>query len=331
MGEIFYPDKSNNNGIGKMQQMINTGLPVFARDLDLTFNKEYFACDWETFVENYEKMAVKNIHEVLRGDVPIKFFLDVETTIGTREENDKILESIIDRTLSTMESGFGYKPRYFVMDSSKMSKYSKHVVFRMFFADVSMLSQVFDKIGFDEHELAILDSAVYKKKGCFRILYSSKFGEKRPLVMDHGERGFNKQDLFDTLLTWYVAEGSPTCGEYTKGYSENAFTIYRSENSIESGLGGSSIYGSVPPKVREYLEEKLGGKIVHKTIKKHKDGKQSYHLIVKGLRCPFQDRPHKSNNAFFNIATNNIGYFVCTDTNCQSVPYYDFNCTYLLE
>lgn len=295
---------------------------MWAYDLDETGRKGFLCCGYKMFVEKYyREKKQKCFYEIVRENVPVKFYLDVESvdpqTMGLWDQFKSRLESFF-------HENYGCDPEITVLDSSTPEKLSKHVIVQMFFYTVVHVSTVV--VEFMEYApefVPIIDPAVYTKNRCFRILYSSKFGKNRPLKLDGCcEQEYDHYDLFKTLICPFIPRGMWT--SLVRGdYNPFLYTLHRPSIKLAPENPRKRSHPSehvgildIPRYVRTYLETVCGAKIV--SVHKREDNSL---FFILDLVCPWKGEVHKSNHQFCTISADGEAFFICSDSNCPRVIY----------
>lgn len=353
MGDAFYKKIFNpNNTDDKTQlyQCIDEDIPTFAFDLaNGKGAKGFFGCGWEYFIETYyPNKEKKHYYEVLRENVPIKLFVDIDAKISeelTVEDCDAVFTNVCEVVCDRVENKLLIKPQFFVLDSSRDGVYSKHVVFTVFFENIHNLKMFMDNEVFcrlNEKESNIVDKTVYTKNRCFRILYSSKRGKNRPLKMQgKDDVNYNHRDLVNTLLTLFVPEGfmiPKSLRQYFEDYTDDMRIIQVYSNSCETnstkasdGFSMSKSYDNIPPKLKKVFWVN-DWTIKSYTRRENDAGEFSYHFVVGNIMCVEKGGYHKSNNHFVNILPNGDAYIKCADSECfRKPPFKVFNVLHFLE
>ena len=188
-------------------------LGVFAKDLGPGGAKEFI-------VDTVAGMAMKgstggphNLYEIFAEMRPCWLYFDVEFAKACNEQIDpaNVTASFYAEFSEFCTSVLGTSPGMddiVELDASSSSKYSKHVIVKSLALTnnrrariivTKFVSWLRDRksrcIGrasdlFVLHasgtETTVIDTSVYSRHRCFRLLWSSKWGQQRPLVMTKG-------------------------------------------------------------------------------------------------------------------------------------------------
>lgn len=168
------------------------GGPVWARDnaiLEKTVTKRYICSSYEEFWSRYSRMTDDERHhyEIIRG--PCHLYFDVEYIY---KEADDVKEKFGDVSCALfdfievtkkvcMHCEFANKFELFMLDSSDQSKFSKHLIFKMYLddtpvmlksnAECSILLSLIRQEWNDTYK--IIDDTVYTKNRLFRLIGES--------------------------------------------------------------------------------------------------------------------------------------------------------------
>ena len=161
---------------------------IYSMDVNATGAKTFFAKTLPQMWELQRNKTPRNYCEVI-SDSPCHMFFDLDEG-NVRKQWEK-LEQMLDQIFKTLKDQVGIV-RYFFLDASKTKpdgtrKNSAHIVCvgekyilqsptqgRAF---VQRLSDIFE----DEFKDIIIDTKIYTRNRCFRMLGNSKYGQQRPL------------------------------------------------------------------------------------------------------------------------------------------------------
>lgn len=222
--------------------------------------------------------------------------------------------------------------RTIILESHSPIKKSFHLIFRIYdndgceylFNSVKSLKELWTKSGLnkfrEENKKYIIDPAVYRE-GLFRTIYSSKLGEKRPLVKSNISDDFNDIESF----ICYHSNNFKVINSENLSSCSNLTVLSNDDDDIEVI---ESPFVNVPQDLTD-IDKKTIMKFVTKefhhfpnTVRDIFIDKQHNCIIVALTEryCPFLDREHKSNNQYIVIDTTSSKQ-KCHDTECNEHKY----------
>lgn len=163
----------------------------------------------EEFYNHYTTLNVRHFYEHIFIDTKCRLYFDLEymrehnPEMEMSDSQARFMEDFLSLLVSLFTEYFEeylYETNFLVLDSSTEQKFSKHVIVhskRLFSSNVEMkrfidvvcskLKQ--QKVGIVKDdkgkETLIVDSGVYNKNRCFRMLNSCKYGKSALLVYDN--------------------------------------------------------------------------------------------------------------------------------------------------
>ena len=184
--------------------------PVFAYEIDGSGRRRYLTCSLDEFWEFYQDLnSERKCHyEVIVSERQAKLYADLEFDQAVNSEKDGVLmtKTIIEIVQRQLKSEFSLdicSSDCLILDSSNSKKFSVHLVFFKVIFVTNQAIKIFMKklvssLSSQENELLqvksksgertlFLDSSVYSKNRNFRIFLSSKFGDRRPLVLSNAD------------------------------------------------------------------------------------------------------------------------------------------------
>lgn len=318
---VFYPKLDSD--VKPMNQCIESGLPVFAYDINKKTNaKGYYSCGYEHFCfSDYKRLKTKHVYELLQLNKPTKVFLDFDNSVDVEnvekfEEGVEKFISIVSETLGNDETtGKPYK--YYVLDASTKEKLSKHVIFECFLEDIYAVKDfVLHCTSFFDYEH--LDTAIYSMNRVFRLIYSYKMSKcaNSRLYLKDTHKDYNPYDVFKTMIQAKIPPNYT--GPFDKIRTELSTSIHtlkiaRSSN-YKRGVYTVSSLQQLPKMLYEYIESVCENVYIHNSCKETDD---SFQITIKGIVCPWAGRVHKGNNAYFNVRKRDMmSWFQCADLDC---------------
>lgn len=304
----FFPNFSDNT-LSPFNQCINSGLPVFARDVNENNSKTYFACGYQYFCQQLytNEKRYRNIYEVLQADTPTKIFFDFDSYNVThhRHIEDAIMAFIKGVVVPEVQRRWSVEPKVHYLTACTTTKVSYHVIVDIFLKDIQhVASFIRDLPGPPE----CLDDSIYTKNRCFRLLHSYKFGKSK-----------------ESSLRMLVEPDTPLLDTFVQARTDEHVYEYSNvrKDATKKSYGSSSVNDTVIDKF-----VKLFGEDVRVVSKK---GSANFdYFIVCGMICPWSGRRHRGNHTFMTINKETMkGWFTCADPECPKAPYNDFRTLFL--
>lgn len=326
---IFYPIPVNDDrtDVKPMKQCIDTGLPVFARDVDSTAKKAFMACGYEHFCFKYyakDNDRTRHTYELLQGDKPTKIFCDFDhSEMQDRDDffnsTNEFIKAIIIQLPNICKLLEGVDIPFYVLEASTDVKLSRHVIFECF------LENMIEVEMFMKHMLTIcpckyLDMKNYTRIRSFRILYSYKYGKTKQSALKIPGVDDNKYNPFHVFKTLIQAKIPPHYDgpfkEIEHELCKNVFKLnLKQSQQSEDGYACSYILENVPPGLDHFIDDYGSGA----TILSCKENETFITCIIGGLKCPWIGQMHKNNNQYFTICKHTLrGFFQCADKDCES-------------
>lgn len=305
-----------------MNQCIESGLPVFARDVGANAKKAYMACGYEHFCFNFyakDNDRTRHMYELLQDNKPTKIYCDfdhnnVNDIQDFRNSSDEFIKAILKTLKERCKLLEGVDIPFYVLEASTDKKLSRHVVFECYLENIPMVKS------FVEHVITncpcpYLDTKVYTRNRLFRILYSYKYGKDRNSALKVSNDGqYNPFHVFKTLIQAKITPHYH--GLFSPIKDELCHTVYRVNLAVRrsSTNGYSGHYSTNEPcGLSNFLNEMDG------VLLSCKENENFITCVVGGLRCPWVGRVHKSNNQYFTICKRTLrGFFQCADKECET-------------
>ncbi|KAH8583824.1 herpesviridae UL52 UL70 DNA primase family [Cryptosporidium sp. chipmunk genotype I] len=208
---------------------------VFAEETSANGSRNYIVSSYESIWYYISSLCKYGIHlyEVILVNQPCWLYFDIEYNKNQYNLDDnQILIDFTNNLKLWINFAFGYlidKSDIIYLSSSNFDKFSYHIIVKkidkvqnfstLFKDNISMkifvthfISFLNKKnvllVGFDHFKLEnIIDTGVYTRNRCFRMLYSSKFGKKSILEIDETNTSFALTNispikLFRSMITF---------------------------------------------------------------------------------------------------------------------------------
>lgn len=324
---IFEPEK--NNELSAYFQCIEKKLPIFSYDMYAGSGaKDFLCCGWDYFITTfYKNQKEKVFYEVIPNDKPVKLYIDIDysydETYPTKESIEPLFQSLLETVGEVCYNKVSYRPkRYHVMESSSETKFSRHVIWEIFFENNEHCGWLVDYLLEQNPQFKVfVDDGVYTKFRSFRLLYSTKKGKNRPITLLGKDTEYNEMDLFNTLITCYIPSKSCNTKFLTDKYNTDLFMIYKYPNSSvnKRTITGKFKHASGHKEgIIEFFKTVDGH--VHSSKMDHDESKMFF--IVGNLRCPWIGNKHISNNTYVTLDLNSgYCYSICSDPECPKMSY----------
>ena len=265
----------------------------------------------------------KAIYEIIREDVPCKFFADIEWNLDNLSK-DEVLTTFKKVVLDGFEQTdyVVNTDDLLIMDACNETKRkgSLHVVHpdvyfenlhdqKRYWSNVkTIMEQKYPKMFFQEEtehnyiNKTFIDFCVYTKNRAFRLPYSSKMKNgdlERPLIPDNDIPKYSNVSVRGARLRKYIITAKTTSSSF----------VNVSELPVDLGtIGKRSL---VPKTLIQSLADTYDVEV----------GSIRKNLITlknKGIRqCPLSGGTHHSNNAYLQIKQGKI-YYKCLDEDCKN-------------
>lgn len=183
---------------------------IIAQDLPNSSAKKYCIIDdYESLKNLCLSHEQTSFYEIITDNEPLSIFLDIESTASQPD-----LHSIIKYIKKNITNTFGnFSFKYYILDSSSSSKYSYHIIIRLFnelnipfyFLNIHELKKFIfmDKSDYDS---LFIDTSVYNVNRCFRMIHNTKSGKNSSLKcignITYGNVLVNNSNILDTLLLY---------------------------------------------------------------------------------------------------------------------------------
>lgn len=311
-GTAYFPV---NNGKSKLTQCLESGLPVFSRDVGSDGTKSFFACGYEHFVNVlYRKPYMRHTYEVIQSSLPTKVFFDLDCYTGDLEIQ---VEELIKVVKKDMAERWGEEVQCHVLDASTPKKQSKHIIFDIFLPNMQVVKEyVLHILALGDFEAA--DKSVYTNNRSFRLAYSTKMGQNNPLLPQGPPGDYDPEVVMKTMVQ--VKPPDHYMGRW-KNLPKTQVSFRSGANlkrTYISGGFGVNVQDSIEniDLVKKYIES-LGGSIRSARVEN-----EFVYFIVGAIKCPWKGECHKHNNTYFTINKKTWqGWFKCADGDCPQVIY----------
>lgn len=346
---IFYPRPRNDNSIGPspMNQCIETGLPVFARDIGPSAKKAYMACGYEHFCFQYytkDNDRTRHTYELLQDHKPTKIYCDfdhpnVEDAEDFKQSSENFIKAVLKTLPERCKMLEGMDIPFYILEASTSSKLSRHVIFECYLENIPTVKSFIDFV-LSSCPCPYLDTKVYTRNRLFRVLYSYKYGKGQESALKvSDDPTYNPYHVFKTMIQARITPHYH--GPFSTIENEVCKNVYR-VNLATNSSGANGYTGhyavNIPPGLDDFISE-FGEKDANNNIGgvllTCKENDKFITCIVGGLVCPWIGRKHKSNNTYFTICKRTMrGWFNCSDKDCETpqdgpIPYGHLDLTHL--
>ena len=338
---IFYPRSRNDPSVGAspMNQCIDTGLPVFARDIGPSAKKAYMACGFEHFCFQYytkDNDRTRHTYELLQENKPTKIYCDFDhENIADADDFKQSSEAFVKAVLKILPERCkmleGVDIPFYILEASTDKKLSRHVIFECYLDNIPTVKSFIDFV-LSSSPCPYLDTKVYTRNRLFRILYSYKYGKPRESALKVCDNTtYEPYHVFKTMIQARITPHYH--GPFSAIENDLCKNVYR-VNLATSSSGANGYNGhyavNIPPGLDNFISEfgeKGPGNNIGGVLLSCKENEKFITAIVGGLKCPWVGRVHKSNNQYFTICKRTlVGWFNCSDSDCNtphdgSIPY----------
>lgn len=331
----YFPPRQSL-GASQLQLAIDSGLPVWAQDVSSTGAKRFFACGYEYFCNLwYRNLRDKHLYEVIQYGRPTKVYLDLDAP-RARFADKAAFDQEMLACVDAVQRALGLSGcSYLAMDSSSETKWSRHVVLQVLLRSVSVVQEAVER-ALRLRPSDCVDTTVYTRNRCFRILHSSKLGKQARL-------GSGQYCPSELLLSFVQAVPPPHYLESTMPFSAEILraggvpTLVHEVDWPQAAAASTAavlerkmpVLTSVDASRVARLVMRYGGALAG-TVR---ENDAFVNAIVTGLECPFKGAAHKSNNQYFTIAkASGKAWFTCADKACTPLTPYDmFDASFLFR
>lgn len=318
----FFPisRKLDPNAPSALIQCLNSSLPVFSRDVGKHGAKTFLACGYIFFVEKYyPSQKDKHLYEVLQFDKPTKIYFDFDAPGVHTQEFQNSINSFMHVVKAEIKTCFQLSPKIYILDATTESKCSYHVIVDLFLKDIPSVKDFVLHCS-NKHHCEYLDVSVYSRNRSFRLLYSRKLGKgiESSLKLRDGLR-YDSGLVLNTMIQCFIPPHlglTPSRGPFQFKTSET-----RNKNGYTSGT-----VSNVPKKLYSFL---INFKADLVSVK---ENDKFVSCIVANMNCPWNGRPHKSNNHYLTINKNSWkGWFECSDPDCPKAAFHEFDALWIFN
>ena len=339
---IFYPRPRSDDATGKspQYQCIETGLPVFARDVGSSAKKAYMGCGYEHFCFQYyakDSDRTRHTYELLQELKPTKIYCDFdhENTADVddfQQSSERFIKAILKTLPERCKMLEGVDIPFYILEASTNKKLSRHVIFECFLENIPTVKSFIEFV-LSSCPCPYLDTKVYTRNRVFRILYSYKYGKSRDSALTvSNDQTYNPFHVFKTMIQARITPHySGPFGVIVGELNSNVYRVNLAMRATGGVNGYSGHYATnAPPGLSDFISEfgeKGPNNHVGGVLLSVKENDNFITCIVGGLRCPWVGRVHKSNNTYFTICKSTMkGWFQCSDSDCNtphdgSIPY----------
>lgn len=297
-------------------------------EVDLSGKRRYIVTSISRFWSFYKGLKKRNHYEVIRPNRKLKLFLDLEFYLDENPNKDgiKMTKLVINHFNRVLEEKFQYKndlSDVLILDSSRQSKYSIHLIFKkVVFEDIQSVKNFVEivlknltdqdrqslKVVRKDKTVNFVDQAVYGQFQNFRMFMSEKLGSSAALRVasfdssTHQQEKSTEEEQFDiftsSLISYFIDENIQTFAVASDKVS--AQKVNKKEYIQCSGP--SSPY----PEVEKYITEVIqpGSYIVRWNYYK---STETFGFIVSGNRfCRNIGGAHKTQRILFTFCPKSL-------------------------
>lgn len=321
-GTTFFPKK--DDVVSCMNQCIDSGLPVFARDTGFGATKSYFACGFEYFcnVLYRNRKRYSHVYELLQYDLPAKCYMDFDHDDVSHKDE---FEESVDKFVNTLRRDVlnDETCKVYVLDACTDRKLSKHVIVNFVLPNIAAVENAV-AVTKERTNCQYVDMTVYSRNRLFRLLYSYKHGKGVESALKCGGNTYEPQLVFETLVQAYASNASvartltPVHGPIR--YISNLRRASRNNNNNTRGLSSIGHF-----ELLNFVTDYGGA-----SIASVKENDHFISSIVQGKECPWKGAVHKGNHQFLVISKSTLrAWFRCSDQDCPDAPYDHADVTFL--
>lgn len=320
--------------------VVSTDHGVVAEQVTVCGRRRFWGVPMRVMFDRLKAHPALSLYEVVDSKALCRLYFDVEynrcCNPGRTQAQDAAVASILVELSNAALCARGLScdtASVWVLDASDCNRFSQHIIVgvhgqgylgpvqtvRMLAVDVASAAVaqypgifMVSKPG-QQVESAVVDLSVYNTNQQFRVAYSSKFGQCRPLLPFNRQRGVPLLEC-----TWSMFESMLiVCGRSIGAPS----TLQAAGRSLPASLG----VGCMRPAAACYpaLEAHLGRHLLFGHLKEAKVHRQEPFIVpclywsTTSRYCPAMGREHKSNHmqVVVNVATC-AWRFHCLDPAC---------------
>ena len=332
---------------------------VASFEVNLTGRRRYIVTSVTRFWTFYQVLKKKNHYEIIRPDRKVKLFMDLEFNSFENPTKDGVLMTklVIENVNRVLEDKFNCKNFFhdvLILDSTRQSKYSIHLIFpkiqfqdiqtvkefvKMFLQGLNDKDRQYLEVYRKNRKVSFVDSNVYGKFQNFRLFLAEKIGSSVPLRIadfdasthqQHYQEMDQDKKLFaifkSSLISHFIDETIPTLSMPVQ-FEECSVQNANKEGQGKSigGVGGSCSR-SPYQQVEDYIVKVIqpGSYIISWNYNSITD---SFGYIVGGNRfCRNIGQPHKTQRILFVFSLKSLSIVQCCfSSNCKfykSEPYH---------
>ncbi|OQU89936.1 hypothetical protein SORBI_3002G297500 [Sorghum bicolor] len=350
----------------------HTHTNVFSYQDHRSGTRRFLVSTYEEFWKRYNDMDsnIRHHYEVIQEGSPCHIYFDLEfdTRLNKKRDTDEMVDILIAVVFSALRDKYsieGHEEWITELDSSTEEKFSRHLIIRIpkiAFKDNShvgafvceVCSQIaaqraanpdLDKLYITKESSSgpidqlFMDTAVYSRNRCFRLVFSSKSGKKSFLVPTKRFKcqEMNDKDVFmeslicrldDNCEKLLICKLDLECKKTLHFDSEISMPQIQGRSyrdciaTYRSDLSQSYTYGKSPfPALDGFIESIASFGNVSGKIRSWFWFSQESLIIYNILRsryCENIGREHKSNHVFYIVDFQRAAYYQkCHDPDCQ--------------
>lgn len=183
-----------------------SNLQLFGEDINQNLAKRFFVSNYD-LIYTLSSKKIYHLYEYFSENDLLKLHLDIDIKKKQMKQSsinfDNIIDQCITLILEHLKDRKILKPQIIILMSNREDKYSAHIIFKdIVFENIYTMGHFISSINSQLIENKTIDMNIYKK-GCFRMLWNSKYGIGknleycRSINYDYSD---NKQLFLDCLL-----------------------------------------------------------------------------------------------------------------------------------
>lgn len=326
---ILQPVKPDSKGNTPYQQCMQSGQPVFA--FEYKTGRSYISCSHQEFCHKvYKDATTRRHHEIIRPHVRTRVFMDFDQKPNERSEDtfeqkvkafeaecfafvNAAMEHIIkhDKSLRELQSETDNRDWMDVctrLVSHREDKLSLHVIFPFNLETLEKVGKFVESI---DHDSSHLDWDVYRKNHSMRLVYSSKYGSDVILTPYDGNRQYNANVVYDSLI-----QNTSSTGEL---YSEDFGIVTPDRSDYDSSCMLTTHDDPIVSDLARCITEQFGRVSNPRCT-------DAFVCFTFHRKCPWIKREHKHNRQiiWFTRKTRTVRA-KCMDPECKFGPYLEIS------
>lgn len=321
----FFPvsNKIDKNALSPMIQSIESGLPVFSKDVNAQGAKSFFSCGYLFFVKKYYRnMKDKHVYELIQHEKPTRIYVDMDAKGVLPVDFEREIKDFTNVMKALIKEHFSISdPTIHILDASTDQKCSAHIVVDVFLQNVASVKG-FIETCLHRRPCEYVDDSVYSRNRSFRLLYSRKFGSTEESTLKYsGSNKYDEKLVLDTLIQAFIP---PHINGMEASKGPHYFTPSKTFTRHKCSSG--TLVTNVPKPMYSFLNS------LEADLVSMKQTDTFITCIVANVTCPWAKRKHKSNNHFLTINKNSWkAWFQCSDPDCSDCPFHSFDALWMFQ